>query len=725
MIIQHPSGFSLLQSLIVVAAIASLMTYTMQHQRADNEQARARALGQEIATYNNAVRAFIAENTAEILAGSWPSSPNQIVFQDLKKTTCPDGNAGTASDHYLPCTFSSTTSYGNLPFGPTQVTIIDANPLHPKIKAVTSYQSLKIANQSRPDLAGLAAMTAMGNAVPNSVSQHYSAGGIASSHASIQVLGEARIEITSSNEAASDEWLRTDGSNDMQASIDFLDTNPAAQREIIGSSHIRNRPGQTLILGNGSEGVLVDSNFTVSSDSTPAMTDSGLISLTSGDQMTFRSGQEMDFGSQTDDISLTATNALLIDSKQQIQLASEHTLQITSAADMRIFAEKGDLQFQADQAIDLIADNQNMRLEAHNNAIFSAQNHLLLSTQNNAQLSAEAARDAQLSASQNIDLYAASSEFITQNTLSLDSQALTLTAHQQNLALQAGHNIDLIANDQLLLQANQDLTLDSGHGLYFKDNGSGLAIDNISISAQSADITALQGMHYQAGQDMQHQSPQGTIQLQAGQQLQARAQNLQADLTTRALMDIDAGALDLYGNQGLGLYATGDNELTANQIRIAAGAVTAGYDTALNILAEGQIMTTSDSHYRAEAEGLALSAAAMAFQQNQLFEMLAEQTLNLNAENFQFVASEGDARVSTGHNLTTAGPLFDFHATTDRMSVSGLSKTLIDATDTLAFNSGTDAQVKAGDSFAIETGVYSHEVDRSFSPKLIACSHPC
>ena len=77
------------------------------------------------------------------------------------------------------------------------------------------------------------------------------------------------MTFVSSNTAANDIWLRTDGSNSMHSSIVFDSADPYS-RQILGASLVQNIAGQALLLGSGSgltavtsAGVVIDSGAEV------------------------------------------------------------------------------------------------------------------------------------------------------------------------------------------------------------------------------------------------------------------------------------------------------------------------------------------------------------------------------------------------------------------------------------------------------------------------------
>lgn len=222
-------GFTLLE-LIFVIGIATLMTIQqMQDKVRDVEQLRAKQLGVEIWQYNNAVRAWLADQPAGWLGN--------VSVADLRTAgTCGAGNTGTQD--LLPCTFPTQTTFGGLPFA-TVVAMSGTNRI-----ATTTFDPLEVRGNIRPDLSGLAALTASGSTLMNPVASN---GSFTSDPAT------AVITMTTDGVGAApggDMWLRTDGSNNMENNITFNPASPWQQRKIVNVDTIENLVGQPLRLSN-------------------------------------------------------------------------------------------------------------------------------------------------------------------------------------------------------------------------------------------------------------------------------------------------------------------------------------------------------------------------------------------------------------------------------------------------------------------------------------------
>lgn len=242
-------GFTLLELLMVVGLIMAMTVIEIQNKTLEFDQHRARALGKELYQYNNAVQSYIVNNPT--VTGTF----NGVNW--LKDTSC----GGLASDAFLPCSFSATTSLGGLTY---QTQIVDVAG---QSEATTTLPALVYKGGIRPDLAGLAALTASGGNI---------SGPVATGSTTFRSdPATAVITMMASSTSSLDIWLRTDGANAMHAPIRF-DGTTSSDREINGVSRIFNLAGQTLRLGNGGapssmaftlgDGVFIDSDLEVAGD---------------------------------------------------------------------------------------------------------------------------------------------------------------------------------------------------------------------------------------------------------------------------------------------------------------------------------------------------------------------------------------------------------------------------------------------------------------------------
>jgi type II secretory pathway pseudopilin PulG len=260
-------GVTLIELILVVGLLAMITILNFYEKQADFEQARARIVGSLIFQYNNAVRNALAQNipasSVTYLGSSW-----------LKSSAC--GGMLTPGTEYLPCDFPLATAANPVPFGRlsfTTTVAVSGTPPNRKFTATTSTSAFSVGEPGaglkvRADLSGLAVLAAA-SAVGAGVQTN--SGGLTP----IAATSDARytsdpitavITFVSSNNAATDVWLRTDGSNSMHKTLNF-DSPLFADRQITGASRIQNLAGQAIFLGSGSGltpmsavGVVVDTS---------------------------------------------------------------------------------------------------------------------------------------------------------------------------------------------------------------------------------------------------------------------------------------------------------------------------------------------------------------------------------------------------------------------------------------------------------------------------------
>jgi type II secretory pathway pseudopilin PulG len=260
-------GVTLVELILVVGLLSAMTLLSFYEKQYDLEQAKARIVGSMIFQYNNAVRESLSTDipasSATYVGSSW-----------LKSSAC--GGLLPPGQEYLPCSFPMATTVNPVPFGNlafTTAVAVSGTPPNRQYIATTSTSAFTVgdspaAMKVRADLSGiavLAAASAIGGGIQSS-------GGGASP---IAATSDARftsdpqtgiMTFISSNNAATDVWLRTDGGNSMHKTLNF-DGSAFADRQIAGASRIQNLAGQALFLGSGSgltavtaAGVVVDTN---------------------------------------------------------------------------------------------------------------------------------------------------------------------------------------------------------------------------------------------------------------------------------------------------------------------------------------------------------------------------------------------------------------------------------------------------------------------------------
>lgn len=223
-------GFTLMELMLVLGLMAVVAVQQIQDKVRETQQMRAKQLGIELYQYNNAVRGWLSERPI-----AWTGT---VTVRGLRTAArCGAGNTG-AKD-FLPCTFPTSTTLGNMPFS-TTVTL--AGTTH---TATTTFIPLLVQGVPRPDLSGLAVLTASGGAMMNLTPAFAATDGRFASDPSTAV-----ITITAGNNPTADAWLRTDGSNQMQNNITFNPVIPWTQRQIVNVDTIANLVGQPLRLNN-------------------------------------------------------------------------------------------------------------------------------------------------------------------------------------------------------------------------------------------------------------------------------------------------------------------------------------------------------------------------------------------------------------------------------------------------------------------------------------------
>jgi prepilin-type N-terminal cleavage/methylation domain-containing protein len=260
-------GFTLIELLMVIAIGVVITVLGIQEKMREVEEQQARAFGSEFAAYNNAVRSFISENAAALIAMDAPGGGPTILDTGqgaawLKTAACTEGpgriagtggpvgpapainwGVGLTTSNHLPCEFrDGPTMSGTMRWGDGRVagTEIHADIDTSVIQVFTRMSPLKTGGTDRGDLAGLAISSARGFA-----SQWFSPGAaatMATYGVNREINGDppphtnsqmARITGLVSNNTNNDAWLRTDGTNDMEADLAFNPVNPAAQRDIV------------------------------------------------------------------------------------------------------------------------------------------------------------------------------------------------------------------------------------------------------------------------------------------------------------------------------------------------------------------------------------------------------------------------------------------------------------------------------------------------------------
>lgn len=247
------AGATLLELIIVVGLLAFATVLEFESKRIEMEQLQARSAGGSLFEYNNAVRAFLTEN-------STATSSTHVGSGWLKATAC----GGSSATGYLPCNYPDATDASPIHFGilslRTSIEVTGTGDSRRATATTTTSPYLNPERQPKADLAGLAAIVASAGSTQNSTPVLMSTDG---RYKSDPVT--AAITMIASNNATNDIWLRTDGSNTMKNNITFKSDNPAELRGIKNVARIQNNPLAALYLGT-SGGALSASQVIVDAD---------------------------------------------------------------------------------------------------------------------------------------------------------------------------------------------------------------------------------------------------------------------------------------------------------------------------------------------------------------------------------------------------------------------------------------------------------------------------
>ena len=239
-------GFTLLELILVLGLMAGIMVMTFAQDQLDFEHKMAKTIGLQLLTHNNAVRKWMSENV-----DSAPALQVRNGTTWLKPTSC--GGSTSRSEGFIPCDFPDYSSsdpvvFGNLSLETTITKTTNASG-DPIITATSRISPFTLPTNSgaviRADLSGLAAITASAGGFYTENPTPFTTDG---SFKSDPVTGV--ITAKAGNNAATDAWLRTDGSNRMNNNLRFNSATSPTLREIQFISRLKNIAGQALFLGN-------------------------------------------------------------------------------------------------------------------------------------------------------------------------------------------------------------------------------------------------------------------------------------------------------------------------------------------------------------------------------------------------------------------------------------------------------------------------------------------
>ncbi|WP_415913012.1 prepilin-type N-terminal cleavage/methylation domain-containing protein [Neptuniibacter sp. QD37_11] len=231
-------GFTFVEILVVLSIISTAIVLSSISIRHDLRQGNAKSAGQMLFQYHNALKSFAMSAAKD---PSIIKSSTNVGLDWLKDSSC----GGSADKPHLPCSFEETHIPGDLSFNSVISTSIDSTG-----RAIVSIRSESTpyqtdSGEARPDLAGIAAIAAGGNSTLFSPASS-SLGSISSDPSTAQITINAH-----SAPILEDVWLYRDGSNTMQGSINFENTDDE-KRTLENVYRVSALDGESLILGDGS-----------------------------------------------------------------------------------------------------------------------------------------------------------------------------------------------------------------------------------------------------------------------------------------------------------------------------------------------------------------------------------------------------------------------------------------------------------------------------------------
>lgn len=237
--LQPQRGFTLVGTLLALSIVASLLPFYFQLQSSRQARADALEIGTQLAQYNAGVRAFMSDKGAQMLA-SVGCTPGALCRKTgtgwLKnRTNCPTAT-GALTLSYLPCTFMNalpsatpiTTYLFRRADGTNYAVTQIPAPLGPDALQRPDLASVAV-QAANTTVAGLGVVTVAGGApavqpIAGAFYQYYwfpATGGTWTTYTANEAPRPAPNSIVAeANSAPSlDAWLRTDGSNSMQADL--------------------------------------------------------------------------------------------------------------------------------------------------------------------------------------------------------------------------------------------------------------------------------------------------------------------------------------------------------------------------------------------------------------------------------------------------------------------------------------------------------------------------
>lgn len=233
--IKKQRGVTLIELILVIGLISFMTVLSFAEKQAEMDNRQAVATGALLAQYNNAIRSWVSDNPNA-------ASVTRSGSAWLKPTSC----GGSSAVEYLSCNFPDATPANPIKFGRLSIaSVITATGSSPNrvVRVVTETSPFTLSNGLRADLSGLAAISAAASVVQGSTPVSGTEGSFRSNPLT------AAVTMVASNNASTDAWLRTDGSNTMNNNLRFKPESSEGMRQIENVSRLQNIALQTLYLG--------------------------------------------------------------------------------------------------------------------------------------------------------------------------------------------------------------------------------------------------------------------------------------------------------------------------------------------------------------------------------------------------------------------------------------------------------------------------------------------
>lgn|GEM_PF-2996474 len=585
---QKIRAFTLLETIMVLGILSSVAILETKYYTAKLEQTAAINLGQQLAIYNNGIRAYLAEDINKVLAAHDVDPNVTIGINELKHSSCSQPGLSTKT-HFVPCSFDANNNFG-IQYS-TRFEVVESNPGEKEVSAITQLAPLKKGGRQRTDLAGLAALSALG----------YSIGGTSAAVSTFSNIrsnpNDGSITMVAISSVVNDPWLRIDGGNNMEAAITFLEDGQTTQhgpimtpsmREIRGVSRIYdkyidaggNHIGRDISLGDKSlnshiisnvdfevaayDGIDIDvndsagignANFTVSAQNT--------ISFESGHDILFKSNNaDIEMYSKQNTNIISNTNSTIESNSDTIYTALNN-LNIDSDLNTHFNADAA-LFYDADQGISFHSDNNNIEFKSDKIAKLEADNIDSL-------------------ASNGIHFNALNGGFNAQSTQG-DIHLESINGQEDSITMEAQNTAHINATTQLNVNAQKQLYTIGQTGY--------------TISANTIDIKSSDDLITESNSYILH--PTNSIDMSANQEIKFESTHGNIDLKAPAHITTEAQIIDGLFTQDISLHTgVGVNNFASGILDIESenGLVYLKANTNVNIGGNGQAKYWVDNGY--------------------------------------------------------------------------------------------------------------------------------